>query len=172
MLNSELRIKSGLTYGAGSAFDQRRARGSFFINTYTKNATTGEAMDKTLEVLQRLHEKGISEEELKSAKAYIQGQFPPTIETSGQLASLVAGLEFYGLDERDINTLYARIDAMTLADAQRVIKQYYPLDNLVFVVIGKASEIGPVVKKYAPKIETRSISDPGFGSEANLSAAK
>ena len=25
---------------------------------------------------------------------------------------------------------------LTLADAQRVIKQYYPLDNLVFVVIG------------------------------------
>ncbi len=28
-----------------------------------------------------------------------------------------------------------------MADINRVIKQYFPLDNLVFVLIGKASEI-------------------------------
>jgi predicted Zn-dependent peptidase len=164
MLNSELRIKSGLTYGAGSFFDQRKNRGPFVIATFTKNATTAQAIDKTLEVLQRLHEKGITEEELRSAKNYILGQFPPTIETSGQLAGLLAELEFYGLDEREINDFTTKINAMTVADAQRVIKQYYPLDNLVFVMIGKASEIGEVVKKYAPKIDTLSISEPGFGN--------
>ncbi len=163
MLNSELRIKSGLTYGASAFFDQRKNRGPFAIATYTKNATTGQAIDKTLEVLQRLHEKGITEEELKSAKNYILGQFPPTIETSGQLAGLLAELEFYGLDEREINEFTAKINAMTVADAQRVIKQYYPLDNLVFVIIGKASEIGDKVKKYAPRIDRLSISEPGFG---------
>jgi predicted Zn-dependent peptidase len=51
-----------------------------------------------------------------------------------------------------------------MADAQRVIKQYYPLDNLVIVLIGKASEIGELAKKYAPKIDTLSISAPGFGN--------
>src|SRR5579859_1429001 len=50
MLNSELRIKTGLTYGAGSRFDQRKMPGPFFISTYTKNATTVEAIDKTLDV--------------------------------------------------------------------------------------------------------------------------
>jgi predicted Zn-dependent peptidase len=162
MLNSELRIKSGLTYGAGSLFDQRKMRGPFLISTYTKNASTAQAIDKTLEVLRRLHEKGVSEEELKSVKNYILGQFPPTIETSGQLANLIAELEYYGLDEREISDFTAKINGMTLADAQRVIKQYYPLDNLVFVVIGKASEIGDVVKKYAPKVDTCNISEPGF----------
>jgi predicted Zn-dependent peptidase len=76
----------------------------------------------------------------------------------------VANLEFYGLDESEINNLFAKIDAMTLADAQRVIHQYFPLDNLVFVVIGKASEIETVVRKYAPTMQTRSISEPGFGT--------
>ena len=164
MLNSELRIKSGLTYGAGSFFDQRKRPGPFVINTFTKNATTAQALDKTLEVLQRLHEKGVTDEELKSAKNYILGQFPPTIETSGQLANLIGELEFYGLDEREINEFTTKINAMTLADAQRVIKQYYPLDNLVFVLIGKASEISEVAKKYASKVDTLSISTPGFGN--------
>jgi len=162
MLNTELRINSGLTYGASSHFDERKSRGPFVISTYTRTATTEKAMDMTLEVLKRLHEKGVSQEELDLAKNYIKGQFPPTIETSGQLASQLAQLEFYGLDEREINDLYPQIDAMTLADAQRVIRQYYPLDNLVFVVIGKASEIGPVVRKYAPKVDTRAITEPGF----------
>jgi hypothetical protein len=47
-------------------------------------------------------------------------------------------------------------------DAQRVIKQYFPLDSLVFVLIGKSSEIESVAKKYVPKIETRSFSQTGF----------
>jgi len=162
MLNSALRINSGLTYGARSTFDQRRLRGPFFINTFTRNETTAQAIDMTLDILKRLHEKGITEEELKSAKSDLKGQFPPRIETTDQLAATIAQLEFFGLDERDINTYYARIDAMTLADAQRVIKQYFPAENLVFVLIGKASEIEPAIRKYAPNVEKKSITQVGF----------
>jgi predicted Zn-dependent peptidase len=162
MINSALRIQSGLTYGANSAFEQRKAPGPFYISTYTKNPTTEQAMDMALDVLKQLHEKGISAEQLASAKSYLKGQYPLRLETSDQLASQLADLEFYGLDARDVDDFYPKLDAMTLADAQRIIKTYYPLDNLVFVVIGKASEIGPVVKKYAPQMDTRSISDPGF----------
>jgi predicted Zn-dependent peptidase len=164
MINSALRIQSGLTYGANSAFEQRKSPGAFYISTYTKNPTTEQAMDMALDVLKQLHEKGITAEQLASAKSYMKGQYPTRLETSDQLASLIADLEFYGLDSHDVDDYYPKLDAMTLADAQRVIKTYYPLDNLVFVVIGKASEIGPVVKKYAPKMDTRSISDPGFWS--------
>ncbi|MGH9768267.1 MAG: M16 family metallopeptidase, partial [Blastocatellia bacterium] len=162
MLNDALRVSSGLTYGARSSFQENRARGPFVIGTFTRNATTEKAIDLTLEILKRLHEQGISEADLKSAKAYIKGQFPPQIETTDQLAAQIAQLEFYGLDEREINDFYARIDAMTLDEARRVIKQYFPLDNLVFVLIGKASEIESVAKKYALKMDTKSISQPGF----------
>ena len=137
-------------------------RGPFSISTFTQNAKTGEAIDRTLDILKRLHETGITEEELKSARGYLKGQFPPSIETSDQLAALLAQLEFYGLNESDINTYYAKVDSMTMADAQRVIKQYFPLDNLVFVLVGKAADIEAVAKKYATKLDTKSISQPGF----------
>jgi hypothetical protein len=58
--------------------------------------------------------------------------------------------------------LEARIDAVTLPIAKQVIEKHFPLDNLVFVLIGKASAIGPAVKKYADKMDQRPISDPGF----------
>jgi zinc protease len=162
MLNTELRIKTGLTYGARSSFTQRVRPGPFAIFTYTRNETTEQAIDLALDVLKRLHEKGITEQELKSAKEYLKGQFPPTIETTDQLAALVAQLEFYGLDANDINNYYAKIDSMTVADAGRVIKQYFPMENLVFVLIGKASDIQQLAKKYAPKVDTKPISQPGF----------
>ena len=162
MLNSALRIQSGLTYGAGSFFDRRQVSGPFAINTYTRNETTEQAMDMALNILQRLHVEGISEEQLTSAKNYIQGQFPPDIETSDQLADLLVDLELRGLDEREINEFYAKVDAVTLAEVRRVIHERFPLENLVFVLIGKASEIETVAKKYAPQINKKSISDPGF----------
>src|SRR5262249_12955375 len=154
MLNSELRIKSGLTYGARSGFSERLARGPFIIFSYTKNDTTEKALDMALDVLKRLHEKGITEQELKSAKNYIKGQSPTEIETTDQLAALIAQLEFYGLDESEINNYYSKIDSMTVEDAGRIIKQYFPLDNLVFVLIGKSDEIKNVAKKYAGKFDT------------------
>ena len=162
MINTELRIKSGLTYGAGSGFTEWKAKGPFSVNSFTSNANTEKALDMTLDVLKRLHEKGISDEDLNSAKAYLKGQFPPSIETSDQLAATLSDLVFNGLDEREINTYYAKIDAATMADVNRVIKQYFPLDNLVFVLVGKASEIEGVAKKYAPVVDRKSISAPGF----------
>ncbi len=162
MINSELRIKSGLTYGASASFRQRKVPGPFAISTYTANKNTEKALDLTLEVIKRLQEKGVTAEELQSAKNYIKGQFPPRIETSDALAGLLTQLEFYGLDEKEINTYYAKIDAMDMPTAQRVIKQYFLGDDLVFVLVGKASEIEPVVKKYATQLDKKSISEPGF----------
>ena len=162
MINTELRIKSGLTYGAGSSFAEWRARGPFAINTYTRNDATERAIDMTLATLGRLHEKGITDDELKSAKSYLKGQFPPDVETSNQIAAALAELVANGLDEKEISSYYARIDAATMADVNRVIKQYFPRENLVFVLIGKAAEIEGLAKKYAPTVDRKSISAMGF----------
>jgi predicted Zn-dependent peptidase len=162
MLNDALRVSSGLTYGARSSFDQRQAAGPFVISTYTQNKTTVQAMDLALDLLKKLHEQGLSEEQLKSAKAYIKGTFPPDIETNDQLAGLLVELEFYGLNESEINGYFAKIDALTVADTKRIIRQYYPLDNLVFTLIGKADEIREQVKKYAPQLDEKKISAVGF----------
>ena len=161
-LNTALRVDSGLTYGARSIFDQRKAAGPFVITTYTRNASTEQAIDMALKVLSDLHENGITEAELSSAKQYMKGQFPPGIETSDELASTIARLEFYGLDESDINSYFTKIDGFGISDSRRIIKQYFPFENLVFVLIGKASEIQSIVKKYAPTVATKSITQPGL----------
>jgi len=162
MLNEALRVESGLTYGANAGFDPRKEPGPFGIYTFTKNDTTTQAMDMALEVLHKLHKDGITAEQLASAKSYIKGQFPPSIETSKDLAQRIAGDEFYGLDDSEVDQLEARIDAVTLEVARRVIQKHFPDDNLVFVVVGKAAAIAPALKKYAERQDTREIAEPGF----------
>jgi zinc protease len=162
LLNEALRVESGLTYGAMSAFDPRKAPGPFGIYSYTKNESTVQAIDMALQVLQKLHKQGITADELASAKSYIKGQFPPSIETSKQLAQIIALNEFHGLDDREINDLEARLDAVTPAIAQQVIQKHFPTDNLVFTLIGKRSEVAAGVQKYAKKQDARVISEPGF----------
>jgi predicted Zn-dependent peptidase len=162
MLNEAMRVESGLTYGVRSTFDPRKQPGPFEIFTFTKNDSTVQAMDMALEVLHKLHKDGITAEQLTSAKSYIKGQFSPTIETSRALAQRMAGDEFYGLDDSEVDQLEARIDAVTLETARQAIQKHFPEENLVFVLIGQAAAIAPAVKKYADKQDAREISAPGF----------
>jgi zinc protease len=161
-LNEALRVESGYTYGASSFFDSRKAPGPFGISSFTKNETTTPAIDLALQVLEKLHKDGVTDEQLKSAKSYIKGQFPPNIETSRQLAQIIATHEFYGLGDDDINQLEVRVDAVTPEIAKQVIQKHFPTENLAFVLIGKASAIGKAVEKYAEKRDARAISEPGF----------
>src|SRR5262249_37180920 len=130
LLNEALRVESGLTYGAGSSFDSRWVPGPFEIGSFTKNATTAQAIDLALQVLQKLHKDGVTAEQLASAKSYMKGQFPPRIETSAQLAGTIARNEFYGLDDSEVNQLEVRLDAVTPAIARQVIQKHFPQDIL------------------------------------------
>jgi predicted Zn-dependent peptidase len=162
MLNRALRIESGLTYGANSQFDAQRVPGAFAIGSYTSNDKTERAMDLAVGVLEKLHEEGITPAQLESAKAYIKGLYALRFETNDQLAAILCQLDMYGLGREYIDTYFDRIDAMTVPDAKRVIEQYFPAKNLAFVFIGQTTVIQPVARKLADKVETKSITAPGF----------
>jgi zinc protease len=162
LFNTELRIKSGYSYGASSSFSQMKVAGPFLMSTFTKNATTQPAIDKSLEVLGRLHEKGFTEEEIASAKTYINGTLPPRFETTPQLARTMTTLELSGITRDQFNQNLVKLQGTTEADAHHVIETYFPSDNYVMVLIGKGSEIQKIAAKYAPNVATKLISAPGF----------
>ena len=159
MLNDELRVNSGLTYGARSRFDTMKEGGSFYISTFTATETTEAAMDKAIEVLQKLHDQGISEQDLTSARNYVKGQFPPRFETSGQLAGLLSEMFWYGFDESFINNFNTNVDQMTTDKVKEIISTYFPKDHLKIVMVGKASEVEEIAAKYGEvsKVEIESI---------------
>ncbi len=160
-LNAALRINSGLTYGAGSYFNPYKTSGTFIIISFTETATTIEAIDMALEVVDSIHTKGIDEETLNSAKNYLKGQFPPDYETSGDLASLLVRMFFYDISDSFINDFQKNVDELTLEKANEIIRTYFPKEDLQFVLIGKASELRDKVSKYGQIIE-KDIKDDGF----------
>lgn len=160
MLNDELRVNSGLTYGAGSRFEPLKYGGAFWISTFTANETTEAALDKTFEVLETLHNKGFTEDALTSAKNYVKGQFPPNYETISQLSALLGDMFWYDLDKSYINNFQQKVDALDLKKANALIETYFPKDHLQMVLIGKASEIRKMAEKYGKVIETEINSYP------------
>ncbi|MEZ4841350.1 MAG: pitrilysin family protein [Flavobacteriaceae bacterium] len=148
MLNDELRVNSGLTYGAGSRFSTLKNSGTFYISTFTAKETTEAAIDKAIEVLNTLHEKGIDEKNLTSGKNYVKGQFPPDYETTSQLASLLTQMFWYNFDESFINNFEKNVDNLDVKKANEIIAKYFPKDNLQFVLVGKADEIKSIAEKY------------------------
>jgi zinc protease len=162
MLNEALRVESGLTYGASSFFSTEKEPGPFVMYSFTRNETTEKAIGMMLDVLKKLHTDGVSAEQLASAKSYLKGQFPPSIETAGQLANAIARHEFYGLGDDEVNERDQRIDAVTPEIAKQAIAKHFPLENLVFVLIGKSAEIAPEAKKFAERQDAKEITAPGF----------
>ncbi|TKB95764.1 M16 family metallopeptidase [Pedobacter cryophilus] len=158
-LNDELRVNSGLTYGANSRFAALKNAGTFYVSTFTATKTTEPTVDKALEVLKKLREKGMDEETLTSAKNYVKGQFPPDYETSSQLASLLTQMFWYGFDESYINNFQVNVDGLTSAKAKEIVAKYFPADNLQFLFIGKSADIKSIVEKYGPVTEKQIKTD-------------
>jgi len=162
MLMTELRTKSGLSYGARSGLRRYSRSGSVFIQSFTETGTTVEALDVALATLGRLRDDGLGAAMVDSSRNYIMGQFPPRLETASQLAGVFAMLELYGLDASYIDDYGSSLTAATVESIAAVIDQVYPSsDALVFIVLGDAKSIREPMAQYGPITEI-SLSEPRF----------
>jgi len=162
MLMTELRVNSGLTYGARSRVVRHSRAGAVTIRSYTETAKTVEAIDMAVDMLERLHDRGLNDEMIESARNYIMGQFPPSLETASSLAGMFAFLEQHGLDRSYIDNYGAALAEATPVSVSNTIAEVYPqTDDLVFVLIGDADEIREAVARYGEVTEI-SITAPRF----------
>jgi predicted Zn-dependent peptidase len=162
MLNTALRVESGLTYGAQSTLDRRQKPGSVAISSFTESGTTAEAVDMAIGVLAQLHDTGVPAAMVDSARNYVLGQFPTRLETAAQLASQFALLEAAQLPVGYINDYGSELLAVSAESVAAVIDDVYPQrDELVFVFIGDAAVIRDTVSKYGAVTEM-SINEPHF----------
>ena len=163
MLNDELRVNTGLTYGANCQLNLNRLTGGLVISSFTKTETTERTIDLALDLLKKLNTTGVTPEALKSSKAYTKGLFPADrLETNDQLTQVLTELELYGLNRGEIDDLFSKIDAVTPQRANAIAKTYYRGDGLVFVLLGNAAKIREAVKKYAPEVTEMPIAKLGM----------
>jgi len=162
MLNTELRIRSGLSYGARSGFDRLSDGGSWEMNSFTRTEKTIEAIDLAFATLDKLHQGALDDAQIASGKSYVLGQYPLAFETASQWAYQLATLEFYGLDRNYIDNYGTALTAVSANDAKRIVDDVIPASSgVVLVVIGKADAIRESLRKYGPLTEMK-LSDPDF----------
>jgi predicted Zn-dependent peptidase len=160
-LNTELRIKRGLTYGASSSARTWAVGGMFAVSSYTKNDKIGEMLDIVFELLRKGAKDGFTGEETESSRNYILGQFPPTLETNASKAGAYVRLAFYKLGFDQYDKYLDDVGKITPAAVKAAAVTLLPQDDFVLVVVGKAEEIRPLLKKFGTWQEKK-ITDPGF----------
>lgn len=166
MLNTELRIKSGLSYGANASLARYAQPGSASFSSFTRTDAAAEALDLAFATLARLHAEGIDAETLTSAKRFVLGQFAPDYETASQLAGAIVQLDLYGQPRDMIDGYGGRIQAASAADVAAARSVFAQGDDTLLVAIGDASKIRDAVSRYGAVTEMK-ISDPGFAPRAN-----
>jgi predicted Zn-dependent peptidase len=161
MLNTELRIKSGLSYGASSGLQRMRAPGAAEIDSFTKTDSTKQAIDLAIATLDRLHAAPLSADTIAADKRYVGGQYAPRLETAAQLAPRLSALALYG-DGRDyIDGYLGRIAAATPEQVNAARDAFPSSRDLVVVAIGDAAKIRGTLQAYGPVTEMK-IGDPRF----------
>lgn len=136
-LMDEVREKRGLTYGIASylvGMDQADIwQGSFA----SANEKVAEAIGVVRSEWVRAASEGVTEAEVQDAKTYLTGSYPLRFSGNGKIANILAGMQLQGLPVDYVNTRNARVDAVTLADVNRVAKALMKPGGLYFVVVGQ-----------------------------------
>jgi len=115
-LNQEIRIKRGLSYGAGSSFAWRLDKSNFGTRTQTKNESAPEVTELVLAEVKKLAEGEIADVELNPRKSVLTGGFGRNLETTQGLAGAVSDLYSFGLPTSELNS-YTN-DVQSVKDAQ------------------------------------------------------
>ena len=103
---------------------------------------TGAAAAEIFREIEGIVECGPDEDEVATARAYLAGVFPLRLETTGQVASRIAGMIVYDL-ERDYYRAYRdRVRGVTCADVAAAARRHIRPSELCTVVVGDAGAVG------------------------------
>ena len=163
-LNQEIRIKRGLSYGAGSTLDTRRDVGPFVASAQTKNESGAQVADLLLSEISRLSSSPPADAELTPRKAVLIGGFSRNLETAGGLVGQIGALALYGLSLDEINLYINNVQAITTADVQKFAGTRLNAKMANIIIVGNAKAFLPELQKKYPNVEVISIGDLDLNS--------
>lgn len=151
-LNQEIRIKRGLSYGAGSGLDLRPAGGSLRASVQTKNESAAEVVGLVQGEFDRLMSAPVDEAELSARKETLIGEVSRSIETTAGLNASVAALIVDGRPLSDLRTRIQALSAVSSADVQSYAKANFGAARRRLVVAGQAAQFAQALREGAPSL--------------------
>lgn len=148
-LNQEIRIKRGLSYGAGSSFEARADVGPFTARTETKNESAAEVVGVMLGEMSQLSAADVPETELTPRKAALIGGFAQSLESTAGIVNRISTLALYGLPLSEINRYVSGVQAVTAADVRKFAGARLGGKDVNVVIVGDAKKfIEPLRKQF------------------------
>jgi zinc protease len=163
-LNWEIRVKRGLSYGAGSTLDMRRSAGSFSASAQTKNESGAEVASLTLAEISKLASGDLPETELSTRKASLNGGFARGLETTGGLVGQISSLAIYGVNFDQLNQFVGSVQAVKAEDVKNFAATHLNVDSTSVIVVGDARKFLPALQKAFPQVEVIKVSELDLNS--------
>lgn len=135
-LYREVREKRGLVYAISESMFWLRHAGMLIGYTATRADRANQTIDATMGELKRMADEGPTQEELDSAKAYLNGSQMLSLDTSAKIAGVLLQYQMDGLGIDYVNKRADIINAVTLDDARRVAKRLWG-QNFLTVAVGR-----------------------------------
>lgn len=153
-----LREEKGYTYGAYTNLDARRTAGSFRATAEVRTPVTGDSLKEFFYELNRIRNEPVSEKEINDAKSYLTGVFPIRLETQEGLTDQLVQIKMLNLPNDYLQQYRDRVQAVTVADIQRVAAKYVRPDEAAVIVVGDGSSVLDQINPYVQDIEIYSTS--------------
>lgn len=165
-LNEEIRIRRGLSYGAGSSLSARRAPGPIIASAQTRNDAAVQVYQLTLAEITRLGRDPITADELSSREAGLIGSFGRSVETTSGLASQISVLALYGLPPEALNSYVHDVSSVSAEQAQAAARRYYDPAHMDVVVSGDAQVFYSGLRRLRSNAERIPVSQLNLDREA------
>jgi zinc protease len=157
LLNTEVRIKSGLTYGANSTFSAHVQTGSLAVETYTRTEQTVPAVKLVMDMLGKMSRGEVTQKNLDFARDYMAGVYPIQSETAEQVAGRVLMVAMYGLPPDYNRTFPDKIRGTSLDVVQNEAKKYFGTENVDIVLAGNVAAFRDALKAEYPNAQYTEI---------------
>jgi len=145
-INMKLRQEKGLTYGARTAFDFRRGRGPFMLQTSVQSDATAEAIRESLTEIHAIRtDRPPTPEEVETAKAALTRGYARNFETAEQLARALAQLVLYGLPDDYFDTFMSKVSEVTVERTREVAVIHLDPDRLGIAIVADSAIVTPQI---------------------------
>lgn len=146
-LNREIRIKRGLSYGAGSTLRAERRDGAVTIAVQTKNPSASEVLGIILDEMRRLGADPISISELGTRQANLAGNFGRQTESVSGLGAIVSNFVQQGVEPDEIGRYVGMVQAVTPTKAGEAAAAQLAPTGATMVVVGDAKLFADAIRK-------------------------
>ncbi len=147
-LAMNLRETHAYTYTPYSTFDANLYKGHFIAGADVRNEVTDAALQEILNEVDRLQKTAVPADELDRNIQSAIGNFLMSIADPTTTAIRVQSIDFYDLPKNYYEKLVSAYGATTAKEVTRLADKYLKSDDLMVVVVGKASEVKPKLEKF------------------------